>query len=274
MNNLFDNLAHQDGGISDNSGLVNNDDFASTPDGINQDLNQNLTDGFYQQQQLDYQNSGMGFGENPDFAQNDFSSDNLAGQDGGISDNSGLLNNDDFDSTANQINQDFGSTDFSGINSESPLPEISSFQHEENNLSLSSQTFESQNIDLSSHQIEYQPTLSNQSVFHSEVLHYSDDKYPYTTIDNAGNIDLHTSSDPYGHKAGYLEGRKVYNTGHHYLGYAGRDGKVYDNHNHAVGWVDNNGNVYNNGGHKVYQTSRGVVGAAAYLLCSYYGGAN
>jgi len=67
---------------------------------------------------------------------------------------------------------------------------------------------------------------------------------------------------------------KVYNSGYHYLGYAGTDGKVYDNHNHAVGWVNNNGNIYNEGGIQVSHTNKGVVGAAAYLLCSYYGGAN
>ncbi len=274
MNNSFDNLANQDNSMSDNSGLLNNDDLFSNIDDINQDLNQNLTDGFHQQQQFDYQNLSMGLGENSDLVQNDFSSDSFANQDNGISDNSGLVNNDDFSSMSDGINQDFGSTDFSGLNSQSPLPEISNFQHEQNNLSLSSQTFENQNIGLSNHQLEYQPTLSNHSVFNSEVFNYSDDGYPYTTIDNAGNIDLHTSSDPYGHNAGYLEGRKVYNSGHYYLGYAGTDGNIYDNHNHAVGWVDNNGNVYNNGGTKVHHTNLGVVGAAAYLLCSYYGRAN
>ncbi|MGD1700358.1 hypothetical protein [Dapis sp. BLCC M229] len=273
MNNSFDNLANQDSSISDNSGLLNNDDFSSTPDDINQELNQNLTDSFHQQQQFDYQNSGIGLGENQDLAQNDFSFDNLANQDSGISDNSRLLNNDYFSSTPDEINQDFG-TDFSGGNSEFPLPEISNFQHEQNNLSLSSQTLENQNIGLSSHQIEYQPTLSNQSVLNSEVLHYSDNEYPYTTIDNAGNVYLHTKNDINGHYAGYLKGREVYNSGHYYLGYAGTDSKIYDNHNHAVGWVDNNGNIYNNGGIKVHHTNKGVVGAAAYLLCSYYGGAN
>ncbi|GFZ91406.1 hypothetical protein [Okeania sp. KiyG1] len=302
-----DNLANQDSGISDNSGLLNNDDLSSTLDEINQDLNQNLTDSFHQQQQFDYQNFNMGLEENPDFAQNHFSSDNLANQDSGISDNSGLLNNDDLSSTLDEINQDlnqnltdsfhqqqqfdyqnfnmgleenpdfaqnhfssdnfhqkqqfehqdFG-TDFSGVNSESPLPEISNFQQEENNLSLSSHTFESHNIGLSSHRLEFNS---------------SSDQYPYATIDNSGDIYLHTAKYHY-HKAGYLKGRAVYNSGYNYLGYAGTDGKVYDNHNHAVGWVDNNGNVYNEGGIQVSHTNKGVVGAAAYLLCSYYGGAN
>ena len=260
-----DNLANQDNGISDNSGLLNNDDFSSTPDGINQDLNHNLIDSFLQQQQFDYQNSSMGLGENQNLAQNDFSSDNLANQDNGISDNSGLLNNDDFSSTPDDINQDFG-TDFSRVNSESPLPEISNFQHEQNNLSLSSHTFDSQNIGLSSHHFEFNIPTS--------AAYNSNDKYPYTTINSSGQIYLHTTTDHYGHYSGYLSGRNVYNSTHNYLGYAGTDGKVYDNHKHAVGWVDSNGNVYNNGGTKVHQTNLGVVGAAAYLLCSYYGGAN
>ncbi|MGB3512939.1 MAG: hypothetical protein WBA93_27735 [Microcoleaceae cyanobacterium] len=267
MENLSDNLSNQDNSISDASGLINYDDLSSTPDGINQDLNQNLTDSFHQQQQFDYQNSNMGLGENQDLAQNDFSFDNLANQDSGISDNSGLLNNDDLSSTLDDINQDFG-TEISGVNSQSPLPEISSFQQEQNNLSLSSQTFDNQNIGLSSRQIEFHSSLSNQ------VLHYSDDGYPYTTISDSGKIYLHTTNDRDGHYEGYLKGRDVYNTGDYYLGYAGTDGKVYDHHNHPVGWVGNNGNVYNEKGIQVSHTNKGVVGAAAYLLCSYYGGAN
>lgn len=265
MNNLGGNLSNQDSGISDNSGFLNDDDLFSSPDDINQDLNQNLTDGFHQQQQFDYQNSSMSLGENQDLAQNDFSLHNLASQDSSMSDNSGLLNNNDFSPTLNEINQDFG-TGFSEVNSESLLPEIYNFQHEQDNLSLSSHTFESQSMSLSSHHLEFNSSTTT-------PFNY-DDKSPYTTIDNAGNIDLYTTQDNYGHYVGYLKGREVYNSSDYYLGYAGTDGKVYDNHNHAVGWVDNNGNVYNNGGIKVKHTSRGVVGAAAYLLCSYYGGAN
>jgi hypothetical protein len=73
MNNLGGNLSNQDSGISDNSGFLNDDDLSSSPDDINQDLNQNLTDGFHQQQQFHYQNSSMSLGENQDLAQNDFS---------------------------------------------------------------------------------------------------------------------------------------------------------------------------------------------------------
>ncbi|MDJ0514875.1 MAG: hypothetical protein QNJ74_01000 [Trichodesmium sp. MO_231.B1] len=56
MNNSFDNLANQDNSLSDNSGLLNNDDLSSTLDDINQDLNQNLPDSFHQQEQFNYQN--------------------------------------------------------------------------------------------------------------------------------------------------------------------------------------------------------------------------
>ena len=265
MNNLFDNLSNQDSGICDNSGFLNDDDLSSTSDGINQDLNHNLTDSFHQQQQFDYQNSSMSLEKNQDLAQNDFSLHNLANQDSSISDNSGSLNNNDFSSAPNDINQDFG-TGFSEVHSEYLLPEISNFQHEQNNLSLSSHTFDSQNTGLSSHHLEFNSSIT--------AAYNYEEKSPYTTIDNAGNINLYTTEDNYGHYVGYLKGREVYNSSDYYLGYAGTDGKVYDHNNHAVGWVDNNGNIYNNGGTKVHQTSRGVVGAAAYLLCCYYGGAN
>ncbi|NEO55120.1 MAG: hypothetical protein F6K54_19785 [Okeania sp. SIO3B5] len=79
------------------------------------------------------------------------------------------------------------------------MPEISNFQHEQHNLSLSSHTFDSQNIGLSSHRLEFHSSTT-------AAYNYSDDKYPYTTIDNSGHIDLHTSSDRYGHYVGYLKG--------------------------------------------------------------------
>ncbi|NES77941.1 MULTISPECIES: hypothetical protein [Okeania] len=230
MNNLFDNLSNQDSSISDNSGLLNNDDLSSTLDDINQDLHQNLTDGFHQQQQFDYQHSSMGLGANIDLEQNNFSFDNFANQDSGISDNYGLLNNDDFSSTSHDINQNFTDnfhqqqqfehqnfgTEISGVNSHALPPEISHFQQEQNNLSLSSHTFESQNMSLYSHHLEFNSSTT--------AAYNYDDKYPYTTIDNAGHIDLHTSSDRYGHYVGYLKDRKVYNSSYHYLGYAGTDG--------------------------------------------------
>lgn len=99
------------------------------------------------------------------------------------------------------------------------------------------------------------------------------DNCPYTTISNSGSIYKHTSDGSSGDWVGKVDGRSVYNTSSHYLGYAGTDGKVYDNDDHCVGWVDGC-HVYNKGGVEVYETTRGVVGAAAYLLCVYYGGVN
>lgn len=96
---------------------------------------------------------------------------------------------------------------------------------------------------------------------------------PYTTINNNGFIYKHTSDGSSGDWVGKVDGRSVYNTSNHYLGYAGTDGKVYDNHDHCVGWV-HGCHVYNKGGVEVYETTKGVVGAAAYLLCVYYGGVN
>lgn len=95
---------------------------------------------------------------------------------------------------------------------------------------------------------------------------------PSTTIDSYGHIEKHTS-DGSTYYVGNVEGRSIYNLASHCLGYGGTDGKVYDNHDHCVGWVDGC-HVYNRGGVEVYETTKGVVGAAAYLLCVYYGGVN
>lgn len=96
--------------------------------------------------------------------------------------------------------------------------------------------------------------------------------YPSTTIDDVGCIYKHTS-DYSSQCVGKIYGRSIYNSYTQCLGYAGTDGKVYDNHDHCVGWVDGC-HVYNRGGVEVYETTKGVVGAAAYLLCVYYGGVN
>lgn len=92
-------------------------------------------------------------------------------------------------------------------------------------------------------------------------------------IKDHGIIYQHTPDSYIDTKVGYVDGRSIYNPSHYKLGYAGTDGKVYDNHNHCVGWVDGC-HVYNKSGIEVYDTTRGVVGAAAYLLCVYYGGVN
>lgn len=98
------------------------------------------------------------------------------------------------------------------------------------------------------------------------------DNCPSITIDSYGHIDKHTS-DSSSEYVGRVDGRSIYNLASHCLGYGGTDGKVYDNHDHCVGWVDGC-HVYNKGGVEVYETTKGVVGAAAYLLCVYYGGVN
>ena len=105
-----------------------------------------------------------------------------------------------------------------------------------------------------------------------QVMNCRDD-CPYTTISNDGSIYKHTSDSYAGNWVGKVDRRSVYNTSNDYLGYAGTDGKVYDNQDHCVGWI-HGCHVYNKGGVEVYETTKGVVGAAAYLLCVYYGGVN
>jgi len=108
-----------------------------------------------------------------------------------------------------------------------------------------------------------------------QVMHCSSShsNCPSIGIDNQGLIYKHTSDSSGDDLVGQVVGRSIYNSSSHYLGYAGTDGKVYDNHNHCVGWV-NGCHVYNKGGVEVYETTKGVIGAAAYLLCVYYGGVN
>ena len=108
----------------------------------------------------------------------------------------------------------------------------------------------------------------NVSVFHSSS---QSDSCTYTTIDDYGSIYKHTPEGN-SHYEGYVKGRTVYNASNCELGYGGRDGKVYDRFDHVVGWVDACGDVYNAAGEKVYHTTKGVVGGAAYLLDVYYGG--
>jgi len=99
---------------------------------------------------------------------------------------------------------------------------------------------------------------------------------PYTTMNDNGYVYKHTSEYASGTWVGYVQGSSVYNLNNDYLGCAGTDGKVYKNYSYGddrcVGWVDSSGYVYNNAGVKVYETTRGVVGAAAYLLLVYLGG--
>lgn len=110
------------------------------------------------------------------------------------------------------------------------------------------------------------------SAGHAVTFHSStSSSCTYTTINDRGFIYKHT---PDGHSQyeGYVKGRTVWNSSHYELGYGGRDGKVYDHDDHVVGSVDSCGNVYNAVGEKVSHTTKGVVGAAVYLLTVYYGG--
>lgn len=122
--------------------------------------------------------------------------------------------------------------------------------------------------DMGNHEYHSLSFASKQMVMESSSHHHC----PYTTISDSGDIYKHTSdssSDSY--YVGHINGRSVYNLSNDYLGYAGTDGKVYDNYDHCVGWTDGC-HVYNKSGVEVYETTKGVVGAAAYLLCVYYGG--
>lgn len=69
-----------------------------------------------------------------------------------------------------------------------------------------------------------------------------------------------------------MRDRSVYNSSHDCLGYAGTDGKIYDRHDKCVGGVDREGHVYNSAVVGVFETAKGVVGGAAYMLLVYLGG--
>lgn len=107
---------------------------------------------------------------------------------------------------------------------------------------------------------------------HSQAFLGHGDNCPYTTINNDGLIYKHSNGASA--QVGRITNRSVYNSSSYYLGYAGKDGNVYDNQQQVVGWVDSCGRVYNAGGHEVYETSKGVIGGAAYLLTVYLGGVN
>ncbi len=92
--------------INDNSGLLNDDNLLSNLDDINQDLNNYLNDNFNFLQQFNHQHSNIGLGENHNVVPNNFSGDSFVNQDNSINHNYGLLNNNDFSSMSEGINQD------------------------------------------------------------------------------------------------------------------------------------------------------------------------
>ncbi|NJL84170.1 MAG: hypothetical protein HC890_16900 [Chloroflexaceae bacterium] len=97
---------------------------------------------------------------------------------------------------------------------------------------------------------------------------------PWTSIDNSGSIYKYDSpQDISGDYVAYVRNGHVYtSTMNQELGYAGKDGNVYDHYGNKIGHVDSCGHVYNSAGHEVYNTTKGVVGGAAYLLLVYNGG--
>lgn len=168
------------------------------------------------------------------------------------------------------------SVDYGHANMHEPL-QITSFSQGPTNLDNSfdlSPTSESgsPNYDLGGIQGDgnHEPSAitARQVTFHSASAEAS----PYTTIDDDGYIYKHTPDSSYGDWVGRIEDHEVRTVGGDYLGRAGLDGKVYDSHDHVIGWVDSNGHVYNEAGVKVYDTTMGVSGAAAYLLFVYHGG--
>lgn len=121
---------------------------------------------------------------------------------------------------------------------------------------------------------------------HSEVMNVAgigshwahmecSDFSPYTTISDSGRVYRHYGSESYEYKyVGYVENRHFYNKSHYHIGYVGRDGKVYDDHDHLLGWQCA-GKIYDKNGHAVPcspHTSKGAIGAGAYLLFVQFGG--
>ncbi|MEY3199268.1 MAG: hypothetical protein RJA13_1226 [Bacteroidota bacterium] len=103
------------------------------------------------------------------------------------------------------------------------------------------------------------------------VLHSSRDANPYTTVGDDGHIYRHVGGDSTGDWVATVHDGKVHNFNNDYLGRAGTDGNVYDERDKIIGWVNSQGQVFDSAGHHVYDTTRGTVGAAAYLLIIYNG---
>jgi len=113
--------------------------------------------------------------------------------------------------------------------------------------------------------------------YHEHIACSSKSPEIYTTMSDDGTIYKHTPDAPNGYHVGFVHNLNVYSGYQYvgnktYLGYGNNDGNIYDSHNNHAGWVDPDGHVYNASGVEVYQTTRGVAGAAAYLLCAYQGG--
>lgn len=98
---------------------------------------------------------------------------------------------------------------------------------------------------------------------------------PYTTIDDHGNVYRHYGSGSSDYEyVGYVKNRHFYNKSHYHIGYVDRDGKVYDDNHHLLGWQCA-GKIYDKNGHAVPcspNTSKGAIGAGAYLCFVQFGG--
>jgi len=148
-----------------------------------------------------------------------------------------------------------------------PLPDFETPEHHQHNPY---QAHEQMAGDLHGH-------FGNGQVhYHEHVACSSKNPEIYTTVSDDGDIYKHTPDIPNGTRFGFVDNLNVY-SGYRtpskiYLGHGNNDGKIYDSHDKCVGWVNPDGHVYNTSGVEVYQTTRGVAGAAAYLLCAYQGG--
>ncbi len=131
-------------------------------------------------------------------------------------------------------------------------------------------------IDNQYHQYFHQINPDNRTLHfesHLMVMNSSSHHCLYTTISDSGQVYKHTSDNPNdSYYVGYISNGSIYNSSGYYQGYGGANGRIYDHLNHFVGSVDGCGNVCNTAGIKVYQTTKGVAGAAAYLLLVYHGG--
>jgi len=108
--------------------------------------------------------------------------------------------------------------------------------------------------------------------YHEHVACSSKTPETYTSIGDDGKIYKYSPNNSDGTYVGQIKNLHVYSGNSTYLGYGCLDGKIYDADKTYIGWVDSDGHVYNASGVEVYQTTRGVAGATAYMLCVYVGG--
>jgi hypothetical protein len=122
---------------------------------------------------------------------------------------------------------------------------------------------------------EHLSAIADQTSQHLARMNAPSDFSPYTTISDSGRVYRHYGSESYEYKhVGYVKNRHFYNKSHYHIGYVGRDGKVYDDHDHLLGWQCA-GKIYDKNGHVIPcspHTSKGAIGAGAYLCFVQFGG--